>query len=138
MKWRSRSLWRTVVFSVIVAWAAISPKAPALMGQTDSRPNVVVILVDDMGWSDIAPFGSEISTPSLSELAAGGVRFAQFYTTPRCSPTRASLLTGLYSHEAGMGHLDNVIRRGSRGTTGRLKGSVRHNSQSPPRRGIPK
>ena len=76
MKWRSRSLWRTVVFSVIVAWAAISPKAPALMGQTDSRPNVVVVLVDDMGWSDIAPFGSEISTPSLSELAAGGVRLA--------------------------------------------------------------
>lgn len=120
MKWRSRSLWLTVVFSVIVVWAAISPKAPALMGQTDSRPNVVVVLVDDMGWSDIAPFGSEISTPSLSELAAGGVRFAQFYTTPRCSPTRASLLTGLYSHEAGMGHLDNVIRRGSLGITGRL------------------
>ena len=46
------------------------------MGQTDSRPNVVVVLVDDMGWSDIAPFGSETSTPSLSELAAGGVRLA--------------------------------------------------------------
>ena len=63
---------------------------------------------------------SEIATPNLDALAAHGVRFAQFYATPRCSPTRASVLTGLYSHQAGMGHLDNVIRRGSRGTTGRL------------------
>ena len=73
-----------------------------------------------MGWSDIGPFGSEIATPNLDALAARGVRFTQFYATPRCSPTRASLLTGLYSHQAGMGHLDNVIRRGSIGTTGRL------------------
>jgi len=117
--WSSRSLWLAVLIGV-VAWAVISRQAPALMGQTDARPNVVVVLVDDMGWSDIAPFGSEIATPNLSELAAGGLRFAQFYATPRCSPTRASLLTGLYSHEAGMGHLDNVIRRGSLGITGRL------------------
>ena len=67
-----------------------------------------------------APFGGEIATPNLDALAARGVRFTQFYATPRCSPTRASLLTGLYSHQAGMGHLDNVIRRGSIGTTGRL------------------
>ena len=96
MQWRSRSLWLTVVFGVIVAWTAISLKAPALMGQTDSRPNVVVILVDDMGWSDIAPFGSEIATPNLSELAAGGVRFAQFYTT-LLSDTRESFHRALFS-----------------------------------------
>jgi len=113
-------LWLTAVLSVVIAGTVISRQASALMRQTDSRPNVVVVLVDDMGWSDIAPFGSEISTPNLSDLAAGGVRFAEFYATPRCSPTRASLLTGLYSHEAGMGHLDNVIRRGSLGITGRL------------------
>ena len=58
--------------------------------------------------------------PNLDALAARGVRFTQFYSTPRCSPTRASLLTGLYPHQAGMGHLDNVIRPGSSGTTGRL------------------
>jgi arylsulfatase len=92
--------------------------APADTAQT--RPNVVVILVDDMGWSDIGPYGSEIPTPHLDALAAGGLRFTQFYSTPRCSPTRASLLTGLYPHQAGMGHLDNVIREGSSGTTGRL------------------
>jgi arylsulfatase A-like enzyme len=89
-------------------------------GQPAGRPNVVVILVDDMGWSDVGAFGSEIATPHLDALAANGVRFTQFYSTPRCSPTRASLLTGLYPHQAGMGHLDNVIREGSLGTTGRL------------------
>jgi arylsulfatase A-like enzyme len=92
--------------------------APAPVAQ--ARPNVVVILVDDMGWSDIGPYGSEIPTPYLDALAKNGVRFTQFYTTPRCSPTRASLLTGLYPHQAGMGHLDTVIRPGSSGTTGRL------------------
>ena len=88
--------------------------------RTDARPNVVVVLVDDMGWSDIGPYGGEIPTPNLDALARGGVRFTQFYATPRCSPTRASVLTGLYPHQAGMGHLDNVVRPGSSGTTGRL------------------
>ena len=101
----------------IGAWSAFRPVSAA---QPDPRPNIIVILVDDMGWSDIGPFGSEIPTPHLDALAARGVRFAQFYSTPRCSPTRASLLTGLYPHQAGMGHLDTVTRRGSVGTTGRL------------------
>jgi len=94
--------------------------APESTTHTNARPNIVVILVDDMGWSDIGPYGGEIPTPHLDALAAGGVRFTQFYVTPRCSPSRASLLTGLYSHQAGMGHLDTVIREGSAGTTGRL------------------
>ena len=107
------STWLRAALVVILAGMA-----PAPMAQT--RPNIVVILVDDMGWSDIGPYGSEIPTPNLDALAARGVRFTQFYSTPRCSPTRASLLTGLYPHQAGMGHLDNVIREGSTGTTGRL------------------
>ena len=60
-----------------------------------SRPNIVIILADDVGFSDIGCFGSEIATPNLDALAAGGVRFTQFYNTSRCCPTRASLLTGL-------------------------------------------
>ena len=88
-------------------------RASAATAQPDARPNIIIILVDDMGWSDIAPYGGEIPTPNLDALAAHGVRFTQFYSTPRCSPTRASLLTGLYPHQAGMGHLDNVIREGS-------------------------
>jgi arylsulfatase len=69
------------------------------------QPNIAVILVDDMGFSDIGCYGSEIPTPNLDRLAAGGLRFTQFYNTGRCCPTRASLLTGLYSHQAGVGHM---------------------------------
>ncbi|MCB9949815.1 MAG: arylsulfatase [Planctomycetaceae bacterium] len=67
------------------------------------RPNIIIIMVDDMGFADIGPYGSEIPTPNLDALAAGGVRFSQFYNTGRCCPTRAALLTGLYSHQAGVG-----------------------------------
>jgi arylsulfatase len=72
---------------------------------TDSRPNIVLIMSDDMGFSDIGCYGGEIETPSLDGLAASGLRFSQFYNTARCCPTRASLLTGLYPHQAGMGHM---------------------------------
>ena len=70
-----------------------------------ARPNIVIILADDMGFSDIGCYGSEIATPNLDRLAAGGLRFTQFYNTARCCPTRAALLTGLYSHQAGIGHM---------------------------------
>jgi arylsulfatase A-like enzyme len=89
--------------------------------ESSPRPNVVVILVDDMGFSDIGCYGSEIPTPNIDALAEHGVRFTQFYNTARCSPTRASLLTGLYPHQAGMGHLDSVVHEGSKGTQGRLR-----------------
>lgn len=69
------------------------------------KPNVIVILTDDMGFSDIGCFGSEIHTPNIDKLAGNGLSFTHFYNTARCSPSRASLLTGLYPHQAGMGHL---------------------------------
>ncbi len=69
------------------------------------QPNVVLILADDMGFSDIGCYGSEIETPHIDRLAAGGVRFSQFYNTARCSPSRASLLTGLHPHQTGIGIL---------------------------------
>ncbi|MBL9200662.1 MAG: arylsulfatase [Opitutaceae bacterium] len=69
------------------------------------RPNIVIILADDMGFSDIGCYGGEIPTPHLDALARGGLRFTQFYTTARCSPTRAALLSGLHPHQAGMGTL---------------------------------
>lgn len=85
-----------------------------------TKPNVLVILVDDMGWSDIGCYGGEIPTPNIDALAKGGLRFTQFYNTGRCSPTRASLLTGHYPHQAGMGNLDNVIKPGHPGFQGKL------------------
>jgi arylsulfatase A-like enzyme len=69
------------------------------------KPNIIVILADDMGFSDLGCYGSEITTPHLDSLAAGGVKFKQFYNNARCCPTRASLLTGLYSHQTGIGHM---------------------------------
>jgi len=69
------------------------------------RQNIVLIMADDMGYSDIGCYGGEIHTPNLDALAAGGVRFTQFYNTARCCPTRASLMTGLYPHQAGVGHM---------------------------------
>ena len=71
------------------------------------KPNIVLIMADDMGYSDIGCYGGEIRTPNLNELAAGGLRFTQFYNTARCCPTRASLMTGLYQHQAGVGHMMN-------------------------------
>ncbi len=70
------------------------------------RPNIVLIMVDDMGFSDIGCYGGEIETPNIDSLAAGGVRFTQFYNAARCCPTRASLLTGLYPHQAGIGFME--------------------------------
>lgn len=68
-------------------------------------PNIVIVLADDSGYSDLGCYGSEIQTPNLDALGTNGLRFTQFYNTARCSPTRASLMTGLYSWQAGIGHL---------------------------------
>ena len=70
-----------------------------------SKPNIVLIMADDMGFSDIGCYGGEISTPNLDALAANGVRFRNFYNAARCCPTRASLMTGLYPHQTGVGHM---------------------------------
>jgi arylsulfatase len=70
-----------------------------------ARPNILLIMSDDMGYSDIGCYGGEIKTPNLDKLAGNGLRFTQFYNTSRCCPTRASLLTGLYPHQASIGHM---------------------------------
>ena len=67
------------------------------------KPNILIILADDVGYSDLGCYGGEIRTPNLDSLAAGGLRFTQFYNCTRCCPSRASLLTGLYPHQAGIG-----------------------------------
>ena len=71
------------------------------------KPNIILIMSDDMGISDIGCYGSEIKTPVLDKLAENGLRMKQFYNTGRCCPTRGSLLTGLYPHQAGIGHMMN-------------------------------
>jgi arylsulfatase len=80
-------------------------RAPAQETAPAKRPNIVLIMSDDMGYSDLGCYGGEHATPNLDALAAAGVRFTQFYNTARCCSTRASLLTGLYPHQAGIGHM---------------------------------
>ncbi len=79
----------------------------ATVGAFADKPNIIIILSDDMGYSDIGCYGGEIQTPVLDRLAGNGLRFTQYYNTGRCCPTRASLLTGLYPHQAGVGHMMN-------------------------------
>ncbi len=96
----------TLLASVLIAEAA--------------KPNIIVILSDDMGYTDLGCYGGEINTPNLDSLAAGGLRFTQFYNTGRCCPTRACVLTGLYPHQAGVGHMMGDEKRGLPGYRSQL------------------
>ena len=79
--------------------------APTRDAPAAKRPNIILVMADDLGYSDLGCYGGEISTPNLDKLAHDGVRFNAFYNTGRCCPTRASLLTGLYPHQAGIGKM---------------------------------
>ncbi|MEO8495101.1 MAG: arylsulfatase [Planctomycetota bacterium] len=81
----------------------------AISFATDDRPNIVLIMVDDMGFSDLGCYGSEIKTPNLDQLATGGLRFTQFYNCAKCETTRATLLSGQYHPSVGIGKLSNCI-----------------------------
>jgi len=94
-----------------LGWCAFIAAYATFVSSAAAKPNVILIMADDMGWSDLGCYGGEIATPNLDALAAGGVRFTQFYNTGRCCPTRASLLTGLYPHQAGIGHMMEDLGR---------------------------
>jgi len=85
--------------TVITALAALWTGAVQPAGERPARPNIVIILADDLGFSDLGCYGGEIRTPNLDGLASGGLRFTQFYNTARCWPTRAALLTGYYAQQ---------------------------------------
>ena len=101
--------------------AILIPTSVQAAATGPAKPNVIVILADDMGFSDLGCYGSEIPTPNLDQLAAHGLRFTQFYNTGRCCPSRAALLTGLYSHQTGVGHM--VADDGLPGYQGHLNDS---------------
>jgi arylsulfatase len=86
------------------------------------RPNIVIVLVDDMGWSDIGPYGGEIKTPTLDRLAGEGIRFTRAYNTSKCNPSRTCLLTGIYAQEAGIVNDPDVMRNIA--TIGEVLGSA--------------
>ena len=100
-----RDFIRAMGLGVAALAAPGCASSPQLSAKNYQRPNIVLIMADDMGYSDIGCYGGEINTPNLNGLAAKGVRFTQFYNTARCCPTRAALITGLYQHQAGVGHM---------------------------------
>ena len=104
MNLRFRSLLSSAIF-VFCVW--MIPEVHA----DDSRPNIIVIMVDDMGWSDIGCYGSEIETPNIDRLASEGMLFTQFYNNAKCTTTRASLLTGLYPRNGGRGQHELITRQ---------------------------
>ena len=95
-------------------WAAV-PLMAVSTAWAQEKPNVVLIMVDDMGYSDIGCYGGEIPTPHIDSLAMSGVRFTQFYNTSRSCPTRASLMTGLFQHQAGIGQMSEDPASDERG-----------------------
>jgi len=98
--------------------AALAAPAIATAADAPRRPNIVIILGDDMGFADMGSFGSEIRTPNLDALAKAGVRFTNFYTHASCSPTRSILLTGVDTHLNGLGNMDEWTAPNQRGVPG--------------------
>lgn len=94
--------------ALILMFAALSFQVQAQQ-KTKKKPNIILILADDLGYSDLGAYGSEISTPNLDRLAKQGLRFQEFYNNSICAPTRASLLTGQYQHKAGVGYFSNDL-----------------------------
>ncbi len=103
---RVRSSQRIIPHAI---WAALAlaafPGSVARAADAAARPNVLLIVADDLGYSDLGCYGGEIRTPNLDALAAGGLRLTQFYNCARCCPSRACLMTGLYPHQAGVGNM---------------------------------
>ena len=96
-------MWRAAKVCSVLALVAFGVTAWAQRGVEDDRPNILLIVADDLGYADLGAFGSDIRTPNIDTLAAEGILFTQFHTAPLCAPTRAMLLTGNNNHVAGMG-----------------------------------
>jgi hypothetical protein len=94
-------------------------------GRPVAKPNILLIVADDLGYSDLGCYGSEISTPNLDRLAAGGLRFTQFYNTARCWPTRAALMTGYYPQQVRMDRCRGCCSRSGIALTMRASGMFR-------------
>src|SRR3990170_8043965 len=95
----------TIFLALFILFSCTGNRKNNPVVKKDNQPNILLILADDLGYSDLGCYGGEIQTPNLDALAFDGLRFTSFYNTSRCCPTRASLLTGLYNHQAGIGEM---------------------------------
>ena len=96
----------------------VDPASENVIAQKDNRPNFLIIMADDLGYTDIGAFGSEIKTPNIDQLAAVGQSFTQFYAAPTCSPSRSMLMTGLDNHYTGFGTMTEHLAENQRGKPG--------------------
>ena len=117
------SLFRSLLFPVTLGLLC----SPVFAQQSpDRRPNIVLIVTDDMGYADIGSFGGEIATPNIDSLAGAGVRFTNFYTHASCSPTRSMLLSGVDTHLNGLGNMSEWTAPNQKGVPG-YEGDLNHN-----------
>lgn len=101
-----RILTSLALATLLVNAAVAQPKKRSSGGSNADKPNIILVMVDDLGYSDFGAYGSEINTPTIDGLAAGGLRLREFYNNSICAPTRASLITGQYQHKAGVGYFN--------------------------------
>ena len=104
------------LFVAVACMFVLGTTGTCLAAGERSRPNIVVILADDLGYSDLGCYGGEIETPNLDALAKAGLRFSQFYNTARCWPTRGALLTGYYAQQIRRDTVPGVPKSGGGGT----------------------
>jgi arylsulfatase len=115
------------LFLLIAIVGLLAMASLAQAEETEKKPNILLVMVDDMGWTDIGSYGSEIDTPHLDTLAKSGVQFTNFYTSVSCSPTRSMLLSGTDNHVAGLGNMGEMLtpdQRGKPGYEGHLNNRV--------------
>lgn len=115
---KTKNILTIAVVGVLAYTAAVAQAATASSATSGKRPNIVIILGDDLGYSDLGCFGSEIKTPNLDSLAKAGVRCTQFYTSASCSPTRSMLLSGTDTHLNGLGNMNEMTAPNQRGVDG--------------------
>jgi len=115
IRWLHKSLKLTFIILLLVS---LTTSSHVFAQDSQRRPNIVIILGDDLGYSDMGSFGSEIKTPNFDNLANEGVRFTNFYTHATCSPTRSMLLSGVDTHLNGLGNMDEWAAPNQQGVPG--------------------
>ncbi|KQS05365.1 arylsulfatase [Sphingomonas sp. Leaf357] len=127
MKKRYLLLSATAVLAPLALLQGAAPAAPARAADPARKPNILIIVADDLGYSDVGAFGGEIRTPNLDALASRGLKLTGFHSAPACSPTRSMLLSGTDNHLAGLGNMSELLapnQRGQRGYEGYLPSDI--------------